>query len=264
MRGSDNIGTLALALANAQAEFGPIAKDKTAKAGAYSYNYADLADILNAVRKPLADNELAVTQVTEYDFNHSRPLLVTRLMHSSGEWIEGVYPLRDYDKPQDMGSALTYARRYALTSLLGIAAEDDDGNSAQQAKGGKDAQAPKPAATNGTGHGTSGRKAPERKAAPAGEVQSQPSGGKEEVAPTPPDQTAEAVSGKGAASAVLVAKRNHLRKLATNAGLDADEWIKPTGITIDDITEVSEMDALIVEMQALVKGVTAVKDGGLV
>jgi hypothetical protein len=127
------IGELAKALSTAQAKFEAVGKDKTAKITgekAYSYSYADLASVLAAVRKPLSENGLAIVQVITWGDGHS--WLVTKLLHSSGQYIESTYPLREYTRPQEMGSALTYARRYSLTALLGIAAEeDDDGASAQ-------------------------------------------------------------------------------------------------------------------------------------
>lgn len=131
---SEETGEIAAALAAAQAKFEAVGKDKTAKIdsakGKYQYTYADLASILAAVRKPLSENGLAVVQVITWGEGHS--WLVTRLLHSSGQSIESTYPLREYDRPQEMGSALTYARRYSLTALLGIAAEEDDDGAAAQ------------------------------------------------------------------------------------------------------------------------------------
>jgi len=59
-------------------------------------------------------------------------MLETRIIHSSGEWIASQYPLAAYAKPQEQGSAITYARRYALGALAGLAPEDDDGKAAQE------------------------------------------------------------------------------------------------------------------------------------
>lgn len=131
---------LAAALAKAQGSFPAIKKEHVAKVRGeskhgepveFSYGYADLADILDAIRKPLSENGLSIIQpIVPSDPEHV--LLVTRLLHSSGQWIESAYPIDVYEKPQEMGSAITYARRYALTALLGIAAEeDDDGQTAQ-------------------------------------------------------------------------------------------------------------------------------------
>lgn len=139
MKTSEVIANVTAALALAQAEFPTIHKDKTAqilgrdgKPG-YSYRYANLATIFEAVLKILAKNGLAVVQATH--FENGALWLTTRLAHSSGEWIEGVWPLKMYERPQDQGSALTYARRYALSALLGIATdEDDDGAAATKRK----------------------------------------------------------------------------------------------------------------------------------
>jgi len=132
LKTSDQFGDLAAALAKAQGEFQPIKKDRTANAGTYSYDYADLAATIEAVRPALSKHGLSYVQPVCSDADGS--VLVTRLMHASGQYIEGTYRLDSYDKPQDMGSALTYARRYSLTSMLGIAAEeDDDGRAAQGA-----------------------------------------------------------------------------------------------------------------------------------
>lgn len=137
MTTSEQINELAAALAKAQAAFGPVKKERTARInsakGNYSYRYADLSDVLDSVRKSLAANGLAIVQPITWTDGHA--WLATRLIHSSGQWIESVYPLGNYDRPQEMGSAITYARRYTLTALLGIAAdEDDDGNTAQDSE----------------------------------------------------------------------------------------------------------------------------------
>ena len=109
----------------------------------FKSKYADLASVIDAIKKPLADNGLGYTQTTHIQENAL--VLVTKLMHASGQWIESEYPLPLVpDKPQAMGSAMTYARRYALAALCGIAAEeDDDANAAQAAVGAK--KPPKPA-----------------------------------------------------------------------------------------------------------------------
>lgn len=142
------IGNLAEALAKAQGAMTSPAKTKTAKIesqkGSYSYRYADLSDIIDAIRKPLSDNGLSVAQVISYE--GTALILTTQLQHASGEWLRSTYPLPLHQRPQDQGSAITYARRYALCALLGIAAEDDDdGQAAQQAKPpAPKAPAPKP------------------------------------------------------------------------------------------------------------------------
>lgn len=133
MRTSETVGAIAAALSKAQAKFTPPKKDKTADIksakGNYSYHYSDLASLIDAIRGPLSENEIAYLQPTSYADGHL--LLTTRLMHSSGEWIESDYPLSLYDRPQEQGSAITYARRYALGTMVGLAPEDDDGAAAQ-------------------------------------------------------------------------------------------------------------------------------------
>lgn len=122
---------VAAALAKAQLAFRAIIKDKQAviekKAGGkYTYRYADLASIFEVVRQPLADNELALSQPIR--FREGGLWLDTILMHSSGQSITGEYPLppANAGSPQAMGSAITYARRYCLGGILGIATEEDD------------------------------------------------------------------------------------------------------------------------------------------
>lgn len=123
------LGALAAALAKFQAAVRTIAKDKTARIesskGKYQYSYADLASVMEAIRAPLAAAGLAVSQPTV--FKDGGLWLRTVLVHTSGEFIESYYPLpNNPGSPQAMGSAITYARRYTLASILGIVTEDDD------------------------------------------------------------------------------------------------------------------------------------------
>ena len=123
--------TLAAALAAAQAAMPPVVKDRVAKIGpGREYRYADLATILATVRPVLGAHGLALTQRTQ--IRGEAIILLTELRHSSGEVLDSEYPVAAIGiKHQDMGGALTYARRYALCGLVGIAAdEDDDGASA--------------------------------------------------------------------------------------------------------------------------------------
>lgn len=137
---SEKIGELAKALAKAQAAFKTVKKSRTAKiptkaGGEYSYNYADWADIIEAVRKPLTEQTLALTQTLE-PADGGGSILVTTLMHGeSGEWKDSRYRLAEYDNPQAFGSAMAYGCRYSGSAILNIAAEDDDdGKGAQDAK----------------------------------------------------------------------------------------------------------------------------------
>jgi hypothetical protein len=134
---SEAIGELAAALAGAQLQIKAPTKGRTAQIksdkGSYGYKYADLADVIDCYREPLSKAGLALTQTLRVDEGHM--VLRTTLLHKSGEWIASEYTLQNYNRPQEQGSAITYARRYSVTSLLGIAAEDDDdGQAAQQAE----------------------------------------------------------------------------------------------------------------------------------
>lgn len=127
---SEQINELAAALAKAQGMFKPVVKDKTARVrmksgGEYSYSYADLASVMDAIRGPLAANGLACAQAITMH-SEGGMYLDTRILHSSGQWIGSTYPLPSGGAAQEMGSAQTYARRYSLCALVGIVAEDDD------------------------------------------------------------------------------------------------------------------------------------------
>lgn len=130
MRTSETTGQLIKALAEAQGKFPKIAKDKTAEVamksgGKYSYGYADLASVLDVIRPVLAEHKIAVVQAPDLD-DEGRLLLISRLAHESAEWIESRYLLPVDASAQEMGSAITYARRYSLCALAGVTAEDDD------------------------------------------------------------------------------------------------------------------------------------------
>ncbi len=128
---SEQIDKLAIALSKAQAVMEAAAKNK--KNPHYNSKYADLASIIEAVRKPLTDNGLAFTQTIQAI--EPGLFLETTLLHTSGQWVRSQYPLLQ-GTAQQTGSSLTYARRYSLSSIAGIAAdEDDDGNLATKANG---------------------------------------------------------------------------------------------------------------------------------
>jgi hypothetical protein len=107
----------------------------------FKNRYADLASVWDAIRDALHKNGLAVVQLSRIH-ESGAPVLVTRIIHESGEHVEGEYPLvcKDPNDPQKLGSATTYARRYALAAALGVIQEDDDG---QAASGHTPAPAPK-------------------------------------------------------------------------------------------------------------------------
>jgi hypothetical protein len=130
---------LALALSKAQSEIQPPKKNCEVVYSGRKFRYADLASIFEAIKVPLSKNELSITQKIEVD------VLKTYLMHSSGESIFSSYALPDPSKirPQEFGSALTYARRYSLSAIVGVASEeDDDGQEAQEVKAKPQAKAP--------------------------------------------------------------------------------------------------------------------------
>lgn len=134
-RSSPEIGELATALAKAQATFPEIERNRdvrvvTKSGKEYTFRYATLDVILRAVRKPLADNGLSVTQPIEEA--NGRAVLKTVLMHSSGQWLVSETPIPPSMGTQEFGSNLTYMRRYALSGVLNVASqEDDDGNLAE-------------------------------------------------------------------------------------------------------------------------------------
>lgn len=126
VRRSTGITNLASAMVAVQKQIEDPVKNKRADAGTRgSYRYADLPTVLDVVRPALVANGFAVMQFPcEMD---DAPALTTILIHTSGEWIETTTKVRPTDpRPQNIGSALSYARRYALLALCGIAADDDD------------------------------------------------------------------------------------------------------------------------------------------
>jgi hypothetical protein len=128
-RSSETIGAIATALAKAQAELTNPEKTLTAtipaKNGERTFRYASLASGLDIVRKCLGQHEIAVMQTTAVD--QGQITLTTLLVHASGEWVSSLWPVcaAGESSAQVKGTALTYARRYALFTLVGIAGEDD-------------------------------------------------------------------------------------------------------------------------------------------
>jgi hypothetical protein len=125
---SESIGKLALALSKAQAKITGALMDSSNPF--FKSKYADLASVMDAIRIPFAENELAVTQLIEE--KEGKHYLITMLMHSSGEYVTSTYPLiiKDLNNPQSIGSVVTYARRYNLAAVSGVAQVDDDGEAA--------------------------------------------------------------------------------------------------------------------------------------
>ena len=134
-RSSDTIGTIAAALAKAQAQLvnpekslvATIRSDE-ASGSERSFRYAPLSSGLDIVRKTLSQHEIATVQTTAIDETAGIVRLSTVMAHASGEWIASDWPvcaISETATPHRMGAALTYARRYALFTLVGIAGEDD-------------------------------------------------------------------------------------------------------------------------------------------
>ncbi|WP_050424654.1 ERF family protein [Bradyrhizobium tropiciagri] len=135
LQSSESIGAIAAALARAQADL--VNPEKTLTATIRSpfpreddrtFRYASLASGLDIVRKSLSQQEIATVQTTRLEAASGQIHLTTLIAHSSGEWISSDLPVcaaKDTEAPHRMGAALTYARRYALFALVGIAGEDD-------------------------------------------------------------------------------------------------------------------------------------------
>lgn len=131
MKTSDSISTLAAALVSAQAEANNATFDSVNPH--FRNKYASLAEVIDTIRPVTAKHGIAIIQLPAYR-DDIGPVLVTRIMHHSGEWMEDEYRLNPVkEDPQGYGSAITYARRYTLPGILMIASEeDDDGNAASQ------------------------------------------------------------------------------------------------------------------------------------
>ncbi len=142
---SNDIKELAAALAKVQAKLVPAPKDS--ENPFFKSKYADLVSVWDACRGPLTENGFSVTQLIKGD------RLDTYLLHSSGEYVVASCPILAKDQSaQAMGSAITYARRYSLAAVVGVVADDDDGEAAKgspapvPAKKPAPAPAPKPSA----------------------------------------------------------------------------------------------------------------------
>jgi hypothetical protein len=180
-RSSESVAALASALAKAQAELINPEKSLTATVrtgrpgeGERSFRYAPLSSGLDIVRKTLGQHEIATLQTTAIDQTAGIVHLTTTLAHASGEWIASDWPIcaiAETANPQRMGAALTYARRYALFTLVGIAGEDDldapdlcDGppsllpSAVDRSFKPTDDQSRMPPRTPGNGHARGGRK----------------------------------------------------------------------------------------------------------
>lgn len=127
MTHSPSLTSIGAALAAAQGEMS--GASKSADNPYFKSRYADLAAVIGSVRGPLSKNKIAHIQSPGSD--DSGPFLDTLLVHASGEWIRGRLHMKPVkNDPQGIGSVITYLRRYALQAMLGLEAEDDDGNGA--------------------------------------------------------------------------------------------------------------------------------------
>src|SRR6266852_767036 len=133
-RSSESVAAIATALAKAQTE---LSNPEKAMIGTVynarsdspqSFRYASLSSGLDIIRKTLGGQQIAIAQTTDIDRANGTVNLTTLLLHTSGEWISSDWPvcqLSETSAPRRMGAALTYARRYALFTMVGIAGEDD-------------------------------------------------------------------------------------------------------------------------------------------
>ena len=128
---SESITAIMPAFIKAQGNFAPALKK--AENPHFKSKFVALDGVIDAVSDALRAEGIAIMQQTDVTENGGT-ILISRLIHESGEWIAGRYPVHPVKSdPQGEGSALTYARRYALMALVGIAPEDDDGNAATKA-----------------------------------------------------------------------------------------------------------------------------------
>lgn len=130
---SDSINELASALSKAQGEIKHATKE--IDNSFFKSKYADLSACVDVAKMPLSRNGLSIVQIP--DFDKEGVWMITLLMHSSGQWMRSYYPVKPVkNDPQGLGSAITYARRYAYCAMTGVVAsgEDDDGNEASGKK----------------------------------------------------------------------------------------------------------------------------------
>ena len=130
---SEQINEITPALRKAKKVFLPVVKSKQA----YGYKYADFTSYVEAIEEALYDNNLVFTQSVETD--ETGKIVVTALLHDSGQWLRSKFPLesvamKQCNAMQQIGAAVTYAKRYGLCEILGIATEDDDAQSLNKQK----------------------------------------------------------------------------------------------------------------------------------
>jgi len=124
---NNGLSKIATALCKAQGVMRGAKKDKDNPF--FKSRFADLSSVFEAIRGPFFDNGLSITQTMDV-IADGKQIICTRIMHSSGEFIDSKMLLPVETNPQKLGSAITYFRRYTLMAIAGIPAEDDDGNAA--------------------------------------------------------------------------------------------------------------------------------------
>lgn len=128
---SDDIQELVKSLIEVQDEIRDVEKASKGQVGQQVYWYANLESVIEATRVPFARNGLVVSQLS--GVHEGKMVLITLLMHSSGQWLKSVMPvMNERNTAQSLGSGLTYARRYSLAALAGVTQTDDDGEEASK------------------------------------------------------------------------------------------------------------------------------------
>jgi hypothetical protein len=142
MNQSESINELAAALSKAQGEMQAAIKDKVNPF--YKSKYADLGSVWDAARPALSKHGLCIMQTMEMANDKNQIILVTTLAHTSGQWVKSYLPLNpDKADSQGIGKAITYLRRYSLSSIVGVVCDDDDDGEASVGRGKTHAVEPK-------------------------------------------------------------------------------------------------------------------------
>lgn len=140
MQKSESIKNIAEAMNNVQTKIVGATKDSTNSF--FKSKYANLESVMEAIRKPFSEFGLSYVQSSRVT-DSGGLILETMLMHTSGEWISGEYPVRAIkDDPQALGAATSYARRFALSAMCGVAQVDDDAESIMDRKPPQSTQKP--------------------------------------------------------------------------------------------------------------------------
>lgn len=135
MHKSDEIKEVVKALIITQKSIEKIVKNKIAKGTKFDFAYADLSAVLEVVKPPLNENNIALVQAVNHNGESDAIAVIeTQLFHESGQWIGSETPVycASKDNPQAIGSAISYMKRYSILALLGLATEDDDGKTGKK------------------------------------------------------------------------------------------------------------------------------------